>query len=121
MPEKSILEKYARLLVNYCLEVKHDDKVYITASYLAEPLLREVVTEVYKAGGHPVINVELNLGNANVLTYGDTHQLQWINPARKIAMETFDCYLNIRAPFEKGDDEKEPLNTEKYQIFQEAH
>ncbi len=120
MPDKNILEKYARLLVNYCLEVKHDDKVYITASYLAEPLLREVITEVYKAGGHPVLNVELNLGNANVLTYGDTHQLQWINPARKIAMETFDCYLNIRAPFEKGDDEKEPVNTEKYQIFQEA-
>jgi hypothetical protein len=29
-------------------------------TYLAEDLLREVVKEVYKAGGIPVLNVELN-------------------------------------------------------------
>ena len=37
-----IREKYAKLLVNYCLAVKKNDKVYINSTYLAEPLLREV-------------------------------------------------------------------------------
>ncbi|MFN8294322.1 MAG: aminopeptidase [Chitinophagales bacterium] len=120
MPEQKILEKYASLLVNYCLEVKPNDTVYIASSYLAEPLLKEVLKEVYKAGGHPALNIDINLTDVNVLQYGEKHQLQWINPMRKVAFETFDCYLNIRAPFTKGDDEKEVVDAEKYKIFQEA-
>ena len=38
----NLIEKYANLLVNYCLAVKKGDQVYINASYLAEPLLLEV-------------------------------------------------------------------------------
>ncbi|HRG90470.1 MAG TPA: aminopeptidase, partial [Chitinophagales bacterium] len=102
-----IREKYARLLVNYCLAVKKNDKVFISSSYLAEPLLREVVKEVYIAGGIPVLNVELNGIGDLAMQYGQEHQLAWVNPMRKYVMENFDCYLNIRAPFAKGDDEKE--------------
>ena len=118
--EASIHEKYAQLLVKYCLAVKSDDKVYISSSYLAEPLLREVVKEVYIAGGIPVLNIELNGINDLALKYGETNQLSWVNPLRKYAMEHFDCYLNIRAPFERGDDEKEPANDEKFKIQQQA-
>ena len=69
-PNIEILSKYARLLVNYCLAVKKDDKVYIHSSYLAEPLLREVAKEVYKAGGIPVFNVELNNVTDSILEFG---------------------------------------------------
>lgn len=120
MVEQKILQKYAALLVNYCLEVKANETVYISSSYLAEPLLKEVVKEVYKAGGNPALNIELNLGDANVLKLGEKQQLEWVNPMRKVAFETFDCYLNIRAPFAKGDDEQEPVDNEKFKIFQEA-
>ncbi len=120
MPSKEILEKYAKLLVNYCLDVKHNDKVFIVSSYLAEPLLKAVIIETYKAGGHPVWNIELNLGEENVLKYGSEHQLAFVNPQKKVAMETFDCYLNIRAPFDRGDDERTPADAQKFQIFQQA-
>lgn len=120
MPNKEILQKYATLLVNYCLEVKHSDKVFITSTYLAEPLLREVVKEVYLAGGHPVLNVDIDISDANVLKLGEKHQLEWINPMKRIAFETFDCYLNIRAPFLKQTDKREEIDTNKYQIFQNA-
>src|SRR5690349_11609565 len=98
----TIDEKYARLLVNYCLAVKKGDKVYVNSSYLAEPLLREVVKEIYIAGGIPSLNVELNGVNELALEYGSDEQLAWVSPMRKYVMENFDCYLNIRAPFEKG-------------------
>jgi aminopeptidase len=120
MPNKIILEKYATLLVHYCLEVKQNDKVFISSTYLSEPLLKEVVKATYRAGGHPVLNIDINLEDANVLEFGEKHQLEWVNPLRKFAFETFDCYLNIRAPFAKGDDEKEPVNAEKYKQFQQA-
>jgi aminopeptidase len=115
-----IREKYARLLVNYCLAVKKNDKVFISSSYLAEPLLREVVKEVYIAGGIPVLNVEINGVGDLAMQYGQEHQLAWVNPMRKYVMENFDCYLNIRAPFDKGDDEKEVADVEKFKIQQKA-
>ncbi len=115
-----IREKYARLLVNYCLAVKMNDKVYINSTHLAEPLLREVVKEVYLAGGIPVLNVELNgIGNI-AMQHAQDHQLAWVNPMKKYIMENFDCYLNIRAPFNKGDDEQEVTDTGKFKIHQQA-
>ena len=112
--------KYADLLVNYCLAVKTGDKVYINASALAEPLIKEVVKAVYIAGGIPVLNVELQGIGELALKYGEEHQLAWVNPMKKYIMENFDCYLNIRAPFERGDDEKTPDNPEKYKVLQQA-
>lgn len=119
-PDSALLSKYARLLVNYCLAGKKDDKVYINSSYLAEPLLREVAKEVYIAGGIPVFNVELNKVTDSILEFGEEHQLTWVNPMKKYIMENFDCYLNIRAPFDKGDGDVEPSNPEKFKLLQKA-
>ena len=116
----TIHEKYARLLINYCLAVKKGDKVYISSTYLAEPLLREVVKETYIAGGIPAVNVELNDLNSLALKYGEEHQLSWVNPMRKYAMEHFDCFLNILAPFERSEESKELPDQEKYKIQQKA-
>lgn len=115
-----IINKYAKLLVNYCLAVKKNDKVYITSTYLAEPLLREVAKEVYIAGGIPVINIELKGMPELLLKYGEEDQLKWVNPMKKYIMENFDCYLSIRAPFGRGDDEKERENAEKFKLSQTA-
>jgi len=117
---ENIHQKYAQLLVNYCLAVKENDKVYINSSYLAEPLLAEVAKEVYKAGGIPVFNIELKgMGNW-ALEFAGEQQLAWVNPMKKLMFETFDAFLNIRAPFEKGDDEQEPSDQNRFKILQNA-
>ncbi|MFN8322215.1 MAG: aminopeptidase [Chitinophagales bacterium] len=116
----SVREKYAKLLVNYCLAVKKNDKVYINSTSLAEDLLREVAKEVYLAGGIPVVNIEMSGLGELALQYGEEHQLCWVNPMKKHIMETFDCYLNIRAPFEKGDGESEPADETKFKLLQQA-
>jgi aminopeptidase len=118
--ESGIPEKYARLLINYCLEVKPGDKVYINSSYLAEPLLQQVLKETYIAGGNPVLNIELKGTGGFALRYANEQQLAWVSPLKKYIMENFDCYLNIKAPFERGGDEQEPENQEKFKIFQKA-
>lgn len=119
-PMSNLIEKYANLLVNYCLAVQKGDQVYINSSHLAEPLLKEVAKAVYIAGGQPHFNIELDGIGDLLLEYGEDHQLSYISPIKKYIFENFDCYLNIRAPFSKGDDEKEPLNEEKYRLHQKA-
>lgn len=116
----SIWEKYAGLLVNYCLAVKPGDKVYIASSYLAEPLLQQVMKEVYVAGGIPLLNIEIKGVDHLAMEYGNEAQLSFVNPVKKHVFEIFDCYLNIRAPFGRGDDEKEPSDPEKFKIIQKA-
>ena len=114
-----INNKYAQLLVHYCLDVKKNEKIFFSSAYLAEPLIREVVKEIYIAGGIPVLNVELQGIQELALQFADADQLSWVNPLRKYVMEHFDAYLNIRATFEKGGD-KEPKDAEKFKIYQKA-
>ena len=118
--DAAIEQKYARLLVNYCLAVKSGDKVYINSTHLAESLLREVVKEIYMAGGIPSLSIDLKGMGGLAVEYASAEQLAWVNPMKKYIMENFDCTLNIRAPFEKGDDEKEPADKEKFKILQKA-
>ena len=116
----SIIEKYANLLVNYCLAVREGDLVYINASYLAEPLLREVAKATIIAGGMPHFNIEMDGIGDLLLEYGSDKQLSYVSPVKKQIFESFDCYLNIRAPFTKGDGDKEPVNAEKYKLYQQS-
>jgi aminopeptidase len=116
----NLIEKYAKLLVNYCLAVEKGDQVYITASYLAEPLLLEVAKAIYIAGGMPHFSIEINGFGDLLLEYGEEHQLTAVNPLKKLAFEQFNCYLNIRAPFTRGDGDKEPVDEEKYKLYQKS-
>ncbi len=45
-----MLNKYAQLLVGYCLELQAKEKLLIRTTTLAEPLVREVYREATKAG-----------------------------------------------------------------------
>jgi len=90
--------KYAKLLVNYCVEVKKNERVLIRSSTLAEPLVREVYREVLKAGGHPHTLLEMRDENYINLTCSNDDQFNYVNPLFEKAMLEFDCYLFIRAP-----------------------
>ncbi|MCC6412995.1 MAG: aminopeptidase, partial [Saprospiraceae bacterium] len=45
-----MLARYAHLLTHYCLGVKPGDKVFISSTLLAEPLVREVYRAALEAG-----------------------------------------------------------------------
>jgi leucyl aminopeptidase (aminopeptidase T) len=42
----SIYRDYARLLIDYCLDVKPGQNIFVRSGYLAEPLLREIYREI---------------------------------------------------------------------------
>lgn len=113
-----ILNKYAELLVDYCLEIREKDKLYIKSTTLAEPLIREVYREALIRGA--VVDVEMDFREQNRIfnlhAMGD--QLEHVSPMYKKAMGQYDAFLNIRAPFNLR--EKHQANKAQIEIRQIA-
>ncbi|MFZ4543341.1 MAG: aminopeptidase [Saprospiraceae bacterium] len=95
-----IYQKYADLLVNYCMEIKPDDKLYISTTTLAEPLVREVYRLSLRAGA--TVEVDLDFREKSKIFYEEAHldsQLNHVPMQYAKAMAEFDAYLFIKAPF----------------------
>jgi aminopeptidase len=99
-----ILQKYAHLLVNYSLDLKKGDRLYVQTTTLAEPLVRELYRETLKAGAIMEVDFAFREKNRIFMTEAEAHQLQYISPLFKAAMEEFEAYLFIRAPFNLHED-----------------
>ncbi|GAB1397245.1 hypothetical protein MASR1M65_20240 [Saprospiraceae bacterium] len=110
---KSIEEKYARLLTSYCLELKEGDKFYLKSTTLAEPLVREVYKCAIEAGA--IVEVDLDFAEKNniFLHTAKEHQLRYVSPLYYNAMDKFDAYLLIRAPFNLKEDASVPAEATK--------
>lgn len=100
-----ILKKYARLLVHYCLEIKSGDKLYISTTTLAEPLLREVYREAIKSGAFVDYQMSFREQNKIFLAEANEDQLDYVLPSYQEMMETYDAYLVIRAPYNLREDQ----------------
>ena len=89
------IARWARTLVNYCLDVKPGETVQISATPAAEPLLAEVYREALRAGGHPIADIRITGLMETLLREGNDAQLEWINPADRLLTEQVDCFLFI--------------------------
>jgi len=101
----NILEKYAHLLVHYCMELKQGERLFITTTTLAEPLLREVYREATRCG--VIVEHQMTFSKQNKIFIAEANDnlIEYINPAYKNMMETYDAYLVIRAPFDVREDQ----------------
>ena len=96
---ENIYKKYAKLLVNYSLELKKGDKFYISSSYLAEDFLKEVYREALLAGAHPELDVGINgIGKMFYDTAND-EQLAYVSPRAKYMVENYEAFLTVISPF----------------------
>ena len=100
--------KYAQLLVNYSLYLKAGETLYINTTTLAEPLVKEVYREALKVGAH--VSVQLSFEDQDSIMYNNSteDQLSYISPFHKLAIEEFDAYLYIRAPFSLTSGDIDP-------------
>ncbi len=94
-----ILTKYANLLVNYCLEIQEGDQFYLRSTTLAEPLVREVYRAATRAGANVEVDLAFRGRDRIFMEEAKGEQLKYISPTYKKAMEEFNTYLFIRAPF----------------------
>jgi aminopeptidase len=94
-----ILQKYAHLIVNYCLELKKGQSLYITSTTLAEPLVREVYREALKVGANVETKLSFHEEGKIFAETADEDQYAYVSPLTQYVLAHFDAYLVIRAPF----------------------
>lgn len=96
------IDKYADLLVNYSLYLKEGEKVFVRSTTLAEPLVKAFYKAAIKAGA--LVETELNFEDQEniLLQYGNSEQLQYVGASYQKAIQSFDAYLAIRAPYESN-------------------
>src|SRR6266571_883447 len=97
------IEAYAKLLVGRSLGVQPGWQVWINSSWLARPLVQQVVREIAQRGAYPLVR----LGDAGMEDV--PFELIWaleapeealadVAPADRHAWETMDAWMNIGAP-----------------------
>jgi aminopeptidase len=115
---ENILKKYAQLLVNYCLEIKEGERLFISSTTLGVPLVREVYREALKQGAHVETDLSFREQDRIFLEEGSEDQLKYQPLVYTKAMHEFDGYLFIRAPFNLRENQN--VDVEKSKIRQEA-
>ena len=113
-----ILSKYANLLVHYCLEIQKGDLLYIKSTTLAEPLIREVFRCAIRAGASIEVDMAFREQNRIFFQEANASQLQYVSANYRRAIETFDAYLYILAPFNLREDQNN--DAEKIKMRQNA-
>lgn len=99
-----VLKRYAQLLVNYCVELQPEDRLYISSATIAEPLIREVYRCAIDAGAHVEMDLTIREQSRIFYEHASDWQLDQVPILQKKAFDSFDAYLYIRAPFNHSEN-----------------
>ncbi len=93
------IRKLAKLIVNYCVEVKKGDEVVIGGGIESLPLLREIYREVLVNGGYPLqVNIQDEVMSEIFYRYAPEYILEYVSPLEKEIMEKVDVVIRILSP-----------------------
>lgn len=92
-------QKYAELLVNYCVSLQPGERLFVQSTTLAEPLVREVYRAALRAGGHCEFDLTIEDQGQILLAEGNDEQIAYQPTLYGKAISEFEAYINIRAPF----------------------
>jgi len=90
------IERLAKTLVSYCVGVQPDDKVLLSGSIAAMPLVEETYRQILRAGGNPMVQLQDDTLSEILFQESSDKQLQHIPEPMKLILETYDCMINIR-------------------------
>lgn len=91
------IEKLAKVMVNYSLELKPGQTFWLRTTPLAEELNLAVFEEAVKAGAHVYVDQRMPGADEIFYKYASDEQLDYVAPIRKMVVETFDASLYIEA------------------------
>ncbi|AZR72292.1 hypothetical protein BBF96_02105 [Anoxybacter fermentans] len=92
------IEKLADILVNYSVEVKEGERVLISGSILARPLIEEIVKKVAQAGAEPVTRITLETAGYLFMKYGSEEIIGRTNEVFLDMIKKCDALISINAP-----------------------
>ena len=96
---QTIWDKYARVLVDYSVDVQKGDLVQIRAtSIYAKELVKAVYKRVLERGGHPIVRTSFEDMSDIFIKMASDEQLDFVDPIVKLEYETIDKFISIGAP-----------------------
>ena len=98
-----MLNKLAKLLVNYSLKVEPNDIVSIQGTTLAEPLIKELYKEILIKGAHPQLYLNIEGQSYLFYKYANEQQLKFISPNAYTKAENINCGIYIDSEFNSKD------------------
>jgi len=90
-------EKAAMLAVQYAVDVKPGELVFINGSEVANDLIKAVYIETLKAGGHPIVQSTIKGINAAKFKYSSDEQLAYVNPMTELLASKVQKKINVFA------------------------
>lgn len=91
------VEKLARVMVHYALELKPGQQFWLRTTPLAEELNLAVYEEAIRAGAHVFVDQRMPGAEELFFKFASDEQLDFVSPIRKIVVETFEASLYIDA------------------------
>lgn len=92
------IEKLSNLLVNYSCKVQNGERVLIDfEGESPKPLIRQLIKDVYKAGGRPYYTVRDSVLDREIMLGCDQEQLKVMNDYKLYEMKQMDAYIAVRA------------------------
>ena len=91
------IEKLARVLTEYSMEVGTGDLVVLSGGVLSLPLLKAAYHHTLRLGGNPAIEVLVPEVTEILLSEGNDEQLAVINPFERVGSEQADAHLRVSA------------------------
>ena len=114
------IKKLAKVLVNHSCRVQKGEKVYIHyVGYETKALARQLIKEVYEAGGIPFPHFTDAQVEREMLLHCTKEQLQLMAEIDGQEMSQMDCYIGIRG----GDNvsEKSDVPAEKLNLYEQYY
>jgi aminopeptidase len=106
------IKKLAQTLVNYSCAVKPGERVLIESIGFEVPLVKELVKEVYKAGGLPFVTIKNDEFRRLLINGCNEEQLNLMASFELARMREMQAYIGLRVadnPNEMGDVPPEKL------------
>lgn len=89
------IDRLARVLVEYSLQIRPEQLVALQGRPDAHPLLLAVYRRIIDAGANPVSIVSLPGADEIMYRYGNAQQLQRITPVQRFVAEGADAMLSV--------------------------
>ena len=93
----SRVDKFAQILVDHSTRVKPGDRVAITATTLAEPLVKALYGWILERGGHPHVLFDFQGQDEIFYSKAKVEQLDFVPLFHKMAFDQFDVLIKLRS------------------------
>ena len=117
-----VMDKFASVLLHYSVEIEAGQQLIIYASPLAEELALALYAEAVRSGAFVTLQGYFPGSEEILFKYASDAQLDYIPPVDRLADETFDRQIYLRAPentraLSHIDPDRQARKIKSYQPF----